>query len=89
MASGLLGQLQSVPQSLSASSSRVQQYSGDDSIPRDGREAEETSECSQASTVLICSQSTNDMANATGREDLLFIEQSRHGKELSSSPVCQ
>lgn len=89
MASGLLGQLQNVPQSLSSSSSRVQQYSGDDSIPRDGREAEETSECSQASAALVCSQSTNDMANATGRDALLLVEQSRHGKELSSSPACQ
>ncbi|KAK1367748.1 Myb-related protein like [Heracleum sosnowskyi] len=86
--SGLLAQFQSVPQSLSASSSRVQQYSGDNSIPRDVREAEETSECSQASTALVCSQSTNEMVNATEREDLLLIEQSRHGKELSSSPVC-
>ncbi|KAL1834649.1 hypothetical protein ACET3Z_004300 [Daucus carota] len=80
LASGLLTQLQSVPQSLS-SSSRVQQYSGDDSIPRDGREAEETSECSQASTALVCSQSTNDMVNATGREDPLLIEQSCHCEE--------
>ncbi|XP_074335698.1 transcription factor MYB3R-1-like isoform X2 [Apium graveolens] len=89
LASGLLGQLQNIPQSLSSSSSRVPQHSGDDSIPRDGREVEETSECSQASTALVCSQSTNDMANATGRDALLLVEQSHNGKKLSSSPGCQ
>ncbi|WOG81393.1 hypothetical protein DCAR_0100540 [Daucus carota subsp. sativus] len=87
LASGLLAQFHGLPQSMSSSSSRVQQYSGDDSIPRDVREAEATSECSQGSTAVGCSQYTDDMSNATGRDDFLVTEESRQGKELSYSPV--
>lgn len=58
MKSGLLAQFQGLPHVVpmnqtmpSSSSSRVQQQcSEDDSIPKDGMETEETSECSQGST---------------------------------------
>ncbi|KAL0726457.1 hypothetical protein Bca4012_022550 [Brassica carinata] len=64
-ASGLLDQCQSSPliplQNRSiASSSSLMHSSGDESTFRQGADAEE-SECSQASTVFSCSQSTNDL----------------------------
>ncbi|KAK1372482.1 transcription factor MYB3R-1 [Heracleum sosnowskyi] len=87
LASGLLAQFQG-PQSVS-SSSRLQHYNGDNSIPRDGREPEATSECSQGSTAMACSQYTDDMSNATATEDFLVKEESSYGKELTYSPVSR
>ncbi|KAG2243897.1 hypothetical protein Bca52824_094272 [Brassica carinata] len=64
-ASGLLDQSQSSPlipiqNNSIASSSSWMQSSGDEGNFRPGADAEE-SECSQASTVFSCSQSTNDL----------------------------
>ncbi|XP_074344827.1 transcription factor MYB3R-1-like isoform X2 [Apium graveolens] len=87
LASGLLAQFHG-PQSVS-SSSRLQQYNGDNSVPGDGREAEATSECSQGSTAMACSQYTDDMSNAIAREDFLVKEESSYGKELTYSPVSR
>ncbi|KAA8521795.1 hypothetical protein F0562_012468 [Nyssa sinensis] len=94
LASGLLVQFQGLPhvshpnQFLPPSSSRVQQSSGDDSVPK-GTEAEEISECSQGSTVVGCSQSTSDMANAVvcTREECRLTEESCYAKDPSSSPA--
>ncbi|CAK9166111.1 unnamed protein product [Ilex paraguariensis] len=94
LASGLLEQFQGLPlvshlnQSM-PSSSRVQQSSGDDSVPKDRTEAEEISECSQGSTVVGCSQSTSDMTNAVihTREECRLIDEYSHGKDPSSSPA--
>uniref|UniRef100_A0A5B6ZFI0 Putative myb-related protein 3R-1-like isoform X1 n=1 Tax=Davidia involucrata TaxID=16924 RepID=A0A5B6ZFI0_DAVIN len=95
LASGLLAQFQGLPhvshqnQFMPPSSSRVQQSSGDDSVPKEGTEAEEISECSQGSTVVGCSQSTSDMANAIvlTREGYRLTEESCYGKDPSSSPA--
>uniref|UniRef100_A0A5B6ZED8 Putative myb-related protein 3R-1-like isoform X1 n=1 Tax=Davidia involucrata TaxID=16924 RepID=A0A5B6ZED8_DAVIN len=95
LASGLLAQFQGLPhvshqnQFMPPSSSRVQQSSGDDSVPKDGTEAEEISECSQGSTVVGCSQSTSDMANAVvlTREECRLTEESCYRKDPSSSPA--
>lgn len=89
LASGLLAQFQGLPhvsypnQSIPSSSSTVPLSSGDDSVPKDGTEAEEISECSQGSTVVGCSQSTSDMPNAMAhtREECRLTEESGHGKE--------
>ncbi|XP_024987197.1 transcription factor MYB3R-1 isoform X1 [Cynara cardunculus var. scolymus] len=68
LASGLLAQSQGLPrfshtnQSTASTSSWVQQYSGDDSIPKDITETEDVSDCSQGSTFGGCSKAT--MANA-------------------------
>ncbi|KAA8525293.1 hypothetical protein F0562_007148 [Nyssa sinensis] len=104
LASGILAQFQGLPhvshpnQSVPSSSSRVQQSSGDDSVPKDGTEAEEISECSQASTIVGCSQSTSDMANAVvhtreenavvhTREECRLTEEFCNRKDPSSSPA--
>lgn len=95
LASGLLSQFQGLPhvghqnQIMPSSSSRMQHSSGDDSGPKNGTEAEDTSECSQGSTVVGCSQSTSDMTNTvlyTGRDHLLTDDCSQ-GKEQRSSPA--
>ncbi|XP_059658021.1 transcription factor MYB3R-1-like [Cornus florida] len=95
LASGLFAHFQGLPnvshlnQSMLASSSRVQQSSGDDSVPKDRAEAEEISECSQGSNVVGCSQPTSDMVNADGhtREEYRLTEESSHGRDPGSSPA--
>lgn len=77
LASGLLAQFQGLPnaihpnQSAAATSSKTQQSSEDDSVPRDGAEMEDVSQCSQGSTAVGCSSSTSEMANTNfyARED--------------------
>ncbi|CDP16160.1 unnamed protein product [Coffea canephora] len=77
LASGLLAQFQGLPnaihpnQSAAAASSKTQQSSEDDSVPRDGAEMEDVSQCSQGSTAVGCSSSTSEMANTNvyARED--------------------
>lgn len=69
LASGLLDQYQTLPlvghqhKPMLSSSSRVQS-SGEDSGPKGAADAEDESECSQASTAVGCSQSTSELPNA-------------------------
>ncbi|XP_058201740.1 transcription factor MYB3R-1-like [Rhododendron vialii] len=94
LASGLLSQFQGLPhvshliQSIPSSSSTPQQFSGDDSVPKEDTEAEEISECSQSSNVVGCSQSTSDMSHAAAqtREECLLAEESSHVNDPSSNP---
>ncbi|KAK2970877.1 hypothetical protein RJ640_012506, partial [Escallonia rubra] len=94
--SGLLQELQGLPHvshtnqsMLSSSSSCVQQSSADGSIPKDGTEAEEVSECSQGSTVVGISQSVREIVNGVvhTREDCRLTDESNHVKDSSSSPA--
>ncbi|XP_052209546.1 transcription factor MYB3R-1-like [Diospyros lotus] len=96
LASGLLAQFQGLPhvvhpsQPMPSSSSTMQQSSGDDSVPKDGIEAEEISECSQGSMIISCSESKTDMpdAVANAREECRMTEESSQGKEPSFIPSC-
>ncbi|CAL1373484.1 unnamed protein product [Linum trigynum] len=70
LASGLLEQFQGLPlvmhqnQATPSSSLRLQNSGDDnDSSRKCGTEAEEISECSQESTILVCSQSASDLGN--------------------------
>ncbi|CAH8326488.1 unnamed protein product [Eruca vesicaria subsp. sativa] len=92
-ASGLLDQCQSSPlialQNRSiASSPSWTPSSGDEGNFRQGADAEE-SECSQASTVFSCSQSTNDLLDEVKTADEVFYNpEMPPGKEqqISNSP---
>ena len=92
-ASGLLDQSQSSPlipiQTNSiASSSSWMHSSGDEGNFRPGADAEE-SECSQASTVFSCSQSTNDLLDeAKPANEEFYIPELPSGTEqqISNSP---
>ncbi|KAF8088150.1 hypothetical protein N665_0550s0009 [Sinapis alba] len=92
-ASGLLDQCQSSPlvalQNKSiASSSSLMHSSGDESNFRQGADAEE-SECSQASTVFSCSQSTNDLLDEVKpANEEFYIPELPSGLEhqISNSP---
>ncbi|CAH8360711.1 unnamed protein product [Eruca vesicaria subsp. sativa] len=92
-ASGLLDQSQSSPvislqnNSIASSSSRMHS-SGDEGNFRQGADAEE-SECSQASTVFSCSQSTNDLLDEVkpAKEEFYIPElPSGTEKQISNSP---
>ncbi|OWM86624.1 transcription factor MYB3R-1 isoform X2 [Punica granatum] len=91
IASGLLSQFPALPHpagyqnQLAPSSSRMQS-SGDDTAPKGATEAEEISECSQGSTMVVCSQSASDMV-LHGREDLQYLEEPALGNEPNSSPA--
>ncbi|KAF5461597.1 hypothetical protein F2P56_017677 [Juglans regia] len=92
LASGLLAQFPALPhighqnQHMHSSSSRMQ-GSGDDSGPK-GIETQETSECSQESTVAGCYKSSSDMTNAVlhASEEFPLTRESGSAKEQSSSP---
>ncbi|XP_057959742.1 transcription factor MYB3R-4 [Malania oleifera] len=95
LASGLLEQYRGLPHLglqnqflLSSSSSRMQQSSGDDSVPKEGTEAEEISECSQGSAIVAYSQSANEMPITVlyGREEYQMTEDCQ-GKEQGSAIV--
>ncbi|KAF8080084.1 hypothetical protein N665_0976s0009 [Sinapis alba] len=91
--SGLLDQSQSSPlipiqNNSIASSSSWMQSSGDESNFRPGADAEE-SECSQASTVFSCSQSTNDLLDEVKpANEEFYIPELPSGTEqqISNSP---
>ncbi|KAL6985406.1 hypothetical protein U1Q18_018781, partial [Sarracenia purpurea var. burkii] len=93
LASGLLAQFQGLPhvshQSMPSSSSTARQSSGDDSVPKDGTEVEEISECSQGSSVVGYSQTTSDMPNAVAhtREECRLTDESGHAKDPNFSPA--
>ncbi|KAG7965910.1 hypothetical protein I3843_08G024600 [Carya illinoinensis] len=92
LASGLLAQFPALPhiehqnQRMHSSSSRMQ-GSADDSGPK-GIETQETSECSQESTVAGCYKSSSDMTNAVlhASEEFPLTRESGSAKEQSSSP---
>ncbi|KAG2243895.1 hypothetical protein Bca52824_094270 [Brassica carinata] len=92
-ASGLLDQSQSSPlipiqNNSIASSSSWMHSSGDEGNFRPGADAEE-SECSQASTVFSCSQSTNDLLDeAKPAKEEFYIPELPSGTEqqISNSP---
>ncbi|CAN6880760.1 unnamed protein product [Brassica oleracea] len=92
-ASGLLDQSQSFPlipiqNNSIASSSSWMHSSGDEGNFRPGADAEE-SECSQASTVFSCSQSTNDLLDeAKPAKEEFYIPELPSGTEqqISNSP---
>ncbi|CAI9784850.1 unnamed protein product [Fraxinus pennsylvanica] len=97
LASGLLSQFQGPPivshrnQSVASSSSKAQWSSEDDSVVKDILEVEEASECSQSSTVVGLSQSTNDTINKIilTRKDCGVSEEFNHKKDPSSSSMTR
>ncbi|XVE97548.1 hypothetical protein REPUB_Repub03eG0028800 [Reevesia pubescens] len=93
IASGLLEQFQfplltNQSQPLPSSSSRMQS-NVDDSGAKCRTEAEDISECSQESSMVGCSQSTSDLANAAvhTREQFPLTEMPGVAKEKNSSPA--
>ncbi|XP_016479134.1 transcription factor MYB3R-1-like [Nicotiana tabacum] len=99
LASGLLGQFPALPnvnhqnQSVPSSSMTLQQNSEDESVHKEGTEAEEVPECSQGSTFAGCSQSTSDLGNTFVhvRENGGMSEESICKKDATSStaPCCR
>ncbi|XP_016473293.1 myb-related protein 3R-1-like isoform X1 [Nicotiana tabacum] len=98
-ASGLLGQFSALPnvnhqnQSVPSSSMTLQQNSEDESVHKEGMEAEEVPECSQGSNFAGCSQSTSDLGNTFVhiRENGGMSEESICKKDATSStaPCCR
>ncbi|KAI3992646.1 hypothetical protein MKX01_007968 [Papaver californicum] len=97
LASGLLAQFQGLPHvgnpnQYPPSSSRAQTSGRDDSCLKDGSEMEEVSECSQASTALVCSQTDNNMDNSYIpvhlQDDFRLSEEFGHIELRTSSPSC-
>ncbi|EOY29679.1 hypothetical protein QUC31_020654 [Theobroma cacao] len=94
IASGLLDQFQfpllaNQSQPMPSSSSRVQS-NVDDSGAKSRTEAEDISECSQESSMIGCSQSASDMANAavnTREQQFHLSEMPGVEKEKNSSPA--
>ncbi|XP_022730274.1 transcription factor MYB3R-1-like isoform X2 [Durio zibethinus] len=91
IASGLLDQFQfplltNQSQPMPSSSSRMQS-NADDSGAKCRAEAEDISECSQESTIVGCSQSTSDLANASVHkiEQFHLTEMPGVAKEKNSS----
>ncbi|XP_059314535.1 transcription factor MYB3R-1-like [Lycium ferocissimum] len=93
LASGLLAQFPALPnvnhqnQSIPSSSMKLQQNSEDESVHKEGTEAEEVTECSQGSTLAGCSQSTSDWGNTFVhiRENGGMSEESIREKNANSS----